>query len=101
MSSANVNSQIAMVICSYRPDLERCARLCSSLDAYVSSEVSQTIIVPDRDRQYFAQLESGNRTVVSTEDVLPARFIHLPLLKKWWLDNALWPVRGWMMQQGT
>jgi len=63
--------------------------------------VSQFIIVPDRDRKIFAQLESKNRTVISTQEVLPARFIHLPLLKKWWLDNAMWPIRGWMMQQVT
>ena len=79
MSPENVNSQIAMVICSYRPDFERCARLCASLDALISPEVSQTIIVPHRDRAHFAQLESGNRTVVSTDEVLPARYIHLPL----------------------
>jgi len=71
------------------------------MDAYISPEVSQFIIVPDRDRQTFAQLESKNRTIISTEEVLPARFIHLPLLRKWWLDNAMWPLRGWMMQQVT
>jgi len=101
MSAVDLNGQVAMVICSYRPDYERCVRLCASLDESVSPEVSQTIIVPDRDSKQFAQLASASRKVVSTEDILPARFIHLPLLKKWWLDNALWPVRGWMMQQVT
>ena len=101
MPAVDVNQQISMVICSYRPDFERCARLCASLDAFISPEISQTIIVPARDRKHFSQLESGSRKVVSTEDVLPARFIHLPFLRKWWLDNAMWPVRGWMMQQIT
>jgi Family of unknown function (DUF6492) len=101
MSLVEVNEQIALVTCSYRPDFERCARLCASMDAFISPEASQFIVVPDRDRKIFAQLASKNRTIISTEDVLPTRFIHLPLLKKWWLDNAMWPIRGWMMQQVT
>ena len=101
MNSENVNEKLALVICSYRPDFERCARLCASMDAFISSEVSQFIVVPDRDRKMFAQLESASRSIISTEDVLPARFIHLPLFKKWWLDNGMWPIRGWMMQQVT
>ncbi|MBT4520814.1 MAG: hypothetical protein HOC23_12485 [Halieaceae bacterium] len=101
LSSRDVSDQLALIICSYRPDFERCARLCASMDAFVGPEAIQFVVVPDRDRQIFAPLESGNRTIVSVQDVLPARFVHLPLLKKWWLDNALWPTRGWMMQQVT
>jgi hypothetical protein len=101
MSSVDVNEQVALVTCSYRPDFERCARLCESMNAFISPEAAQFIIVPDRDRKIFAQLESKNRTIISTQEVLPTRFIHLPLFKKWWLDNAMWPIRGWMMQQMT
>jgi hypothetical protein len=101
LSPVNKSQQIAMVTCSYRPDFERCARLCASMDAFINSEVLQFIVVPDRDRKIFARLESRTRTILSTEDVLPARYIHLPLLKKWWLDGGFWPVRGWMMQQLT
>lgn len=101
MSSATINEQLALVICSYSPDFERCARLCASMDTFISSDIAQVIIVPDRDRRLFAQLETRSRLVVSTEDVLPARFIHLPVFKKWWLDSAFWPIRGWMMQQVT
>ena len=100
-SPVNVSEQLALVTCSYKPDLERCGRLCASLDKYLGSEISMCIIVPDRDKYIFAPLGSTNRTIISTEDVLPDRFIHLPLFKKWWLDNAGWPIRGWMMQQLT
>ena len=71
------------------------------MDSFVSAETSQIIIVPERDRRLFAPLAASNRIIVSTQEVMPARFTHLPLLRKWWLDHGLWPVRGWMMQQVT
>jgi len=95
------NESLALVTCSYRPDFERCARLCRSLDTFVGAETAHILIVPDRDRSMFAPLETSSRMVISTQDVLPARFTHLPFLNKWWLDNGMWPVRGWMMQQLT
>jgi len=101
LNPVDESERLALVTCSYRPDFERCARLCASMDTFISPETAQFIIVPDRDKKLFAQLGSRNRTIVSTQEILPARFIHLPLLKKWWLDNAMWPVRGWMMQQVT
>lgn len=100
-ATANSNQQIALVTCSYRPDFERCARLCASMDRHIDAACEQFLVVPERDRQLFAQLATSRRTVVSTQDILPASFTHLPLLKKWWLDPALWPIRGWMMQQLT
>lgn len=101
MNIVNLNENTAMVTCSYRPDFERCSRLCASMDEFISPEVQQVIIVPSRDRKLFSQLESGTRSIVSTEDALPARYFQLPYFKKWWLDQGLWPIRGWMMQQVT
>ncbi|MEH6912063.1 MAG: DUF6492 family protein [Oceanicoccus sp.] len=101
MNSVNIDERIALVTCSHRPDFERCVRLCKSMDEFMTADISQFIIVPDRDRKLFAPLESKNRSIVSTEDILPVKFIQLPLLKKWWLDNGMWPIRGWMMQQIT
>ncbi|MEH6585725.1 MAG: DUF6492 family protein [Halioglobus sp.] len=101
MNFTNVNEKTAMITCSYRPDFERCLRLCASMDEFISHEVKQIIIVPSRDRKLFAQLESRTRSIVSTEDALPARYFQLPYFKKWWLDQSMWPIRGWMMQQVT
>ena len=101
MNQGTMSEGLALVTCSYRPDFERCASLCASVDAFIGPQAHHVIIVPERDRRLFAPLATGHRTVVSTQEVLPARFTHLPLLKKWWLDNGLWPVRGWMMQQVT
>ncbi len=101
MKPTELLEQLALVTCSYQPDFERCARLCASMDAFECQHSPHFIIVPERDRPLFSQLESRHRTVLSTEDVLPAGFSQLPLLRKWWLDNGLWPIRGWMMQQLT
>lgn len=101
MSTISENDQLALITCSYRPDFERCERLCASMNTFIDSEVAHFIIVPDRDRALFAKLDSKSCTIISSEEVLPARFIQLPLFKKWWLDNGMWPVRGWMMQQIT
>jgi hypothetical protein len=100
-SSSKTNNQLALMICSYGPDFDRCSRLCSSIDAFVGKHVRQFLVVPNRDRKLFSPLRSESREVVSAQDVLPARFFHLPLFKKWWLDHTLWPVRGWIMQQLT
>jgi hypothetical protein len=71
------------------------------MDASLGAPFSHTIIVPERDRHLFAPLQTGNRNVVAVQDILPARFSQLPLLRKWWVDEGLWPVRGWMVQQLT
>ncbi len=92
---------MSLVTCSYRPDLSRCARLCATVDQYVESEHHHYLVVPARDRGLFRSLESTRRSVVSVQDILPASYHQLPWVKKWWLDNGLWPVRGWMMQQLT
>ena len=69
MSSMNENDHLALITCSYRPDFERCARLCASMNTYISPEVAQFIIVPDRDRTLFAQLESKSCTIISSEAI--------------------------------
>jgi hypothetical protein len=92
---------MALVTCSYRPDFSRCAMLCASVDQYVGSEHHHYLVVPDRDLPLFSALASPRRSVVAVQDILPASYYQLPGLKKWWLDNGLWPVRGWMMQQLT
>jgi hypothetical protein len=94
-------SEIALITCSYHADYERCIGLCESMDACLGATFSHTIVVPERDRRLFAHLQAGNRRIVSVQDVLPGPFNHLPLLRKWWIDGGLWPVRGWVVQQLT
>lgn len=98
MDSVKSSEELVFITCSCSSDFGRCARLCASMDKFFSTDVRKFIIVPGRDRQRFSTLASADRTIISTEDVLPSRFIYLPLLNKWWFDNAMWPIRGWIMQ---
>jgi hypothetical protein len=94
-------SAIALITCSYGPDLHRCRRLCRSIDRWVSTEIEHVVIVPARDLEEFKVLESARRSVVTVEDTVPGSFYQLPMSERWWLDSAGWPVRGWIMQQIT
>ena len=93
-SNKQQENPMALVTCSYRPDFARCERLCASVDSYVGSEHHHYIVVPHRDLPLFRQLQSHRRSVVAVQDILPASYLQLPGLKKWWLDSGLWPVRG-------
>jgi hypothetical protein len=93
------NERLEIITCSYRPDLQRCRRLCNSIDRYVPRDIRHTVIVPPRDYAHFAPLQDARRTVLTTSDVLPARFNQLPGSDKLWVDRMGWPVRGWVMQQ--
>lgn len=99
-SLTNLN-QLAIITCSYRPDFERCQRLCTSIDKWVQPEIEHILIVPKRDLSLFKVLSSDRRKIVSVESVVPSRYIQLPFTNKWWLDGRGWPVRGWIMQQIT
>jgi Family of unknown function (DUF6492) len=96
---AGNNERLEIITCSYRPDLERCRRLCESVDRFVPRDVFHTLIVPRRDLPLFAGLENGRRRVLAVQDVVPGSVCQLPLSEKIWMDSAGWPIRGWVMQQ--
>jgi hypothetical protein len=93
------NERLEIITCSYGPDLERCKRLCASVDSYVPGDVGHILIVPPRDLKRFAPLQTGRRRVLTTADVLPAQFRQVPGSEKLWVDRRGWPIRGWVMQQ--
>ncbi len=93
------NERLEIITCSYRPDIERCRRLCESIDQFVPADIRHTVIVPPRDYREFAPLQNHRRTVLTTRDVLPATFRQLPGSDKLWLDRTCWPIRGWVLQQ--
>ena len=101
MPCSTPGPQPALMTCSYRPDLARCARLCRSVDRHVSESIPHLLIVPGRDLAHFRHLAGGRRSLLAVEDVVPGHFRQLPGLRKWWLDDGAWPVRGWVMQQVT
>ena len=95
----DVTEQMEIITCSYRPDLERCRRLCASIDRFVPRSVFHTVIVPQRDLALFSGLASGRRRVLAVQDVVPGSYRQLPVSEKLWMDSRGWPVRGWVMQQ--
>ncbi len=58
------NERVEIITCSYRPDLERCRRLCESVERFVSRDVFHTLIVPQRDLALFAPFANGRRRTV-------------------------------------
>lgn len=95
------NDQLAIVTCSFGPDVQRCRRLCASVDRFVPSTIEHCLVVPRRDYPLFRDLHKGRRRVLITEEVVPGGFYRLPLAQKMWLGPQGRPVRGWIMQQLT
>ncbi len=89
-----------LITVSHAPDVERCHRLCESIDRFDRTQsIQHTLICPHRDLPLFADLGKRNRRVISYQDILPRGYRQIPLSSRWWLDPGGFPVRGWMMQQ--
>ena len=101
MHNATPLEQTAIVTCSDAPDLERCTRLCRSVDLHVSHSIRHILIVPARDLPKFAQLRGDRREVLAVEAVVSDRFRQVPGLQNLWLDSAGWPLSGRVMRQIT
>lgn len=93
------SEELEILTCSYGPDLERCSRLCMSVDRHVPGDIGHVLVVPRRDYRKFAVLRNARRRVFAAEDILPRRFFQLPLSDRLWVDSRGWPVRGWILQQ--
>lgn len=101
MNSDSQSNQLALITCSYGPDLDRCERLCKSVDRFVEPTYEHILIVPKRDLPRFEILSNERRRVISVESLVPDHFIQLPFSNKWWLGAWGFPTRGWVMQQIT
>lgn len=101
MSSNFLSDQLALITCSYGPDLDRCKRLCESVDRFIDPTYEHVLIVPKRDLKKFSILSNERRKVISVESVVPEHFVQLPFSNKWWLGAWGFPTRGWVMQQIT
>ncbi len=93
MSQQDTES-MEIVTCSYRPDVDRCRRLCLSIDRHVPDGIGHVLILPARDLALFRPRAGGRRTVIAAEEVLPQRLVQLPWGEKFWVDSRGWPVRG-------
>ena len=96
-----MTSSLTLVTCSYRPDFERCRRLCETAKRYVPGEIQHLLIVPRRDAKIFDALVDHRTRVVTVESIVPRGFWRPPGSSKWWFTSFGLPVRGWIMQQIT
>ncbi len=96
-----MTEKLHIITCSYSPDIERCRRLCKTVDRFVPAHIQHTLVVPKRDFEAFADLISDRRRVLCTESIVPGHFRQLPFTTRWWIDGQGWPVRGWILQQLT
>ncbi len=62
---------VGLVTPTYRPDLERCALLCESVDRHVTSFARHYLIVADDDVRLFAKFNSERRLVLPVSEFLP------------------------------
>ena len=104
MDTVQNQSSWAFVTPSYAGDLERCALLCRSMDAFLTGPWHHYIIVDKPHFNAFKSFAGSRRTVLHTEDVAPGgmrllfnmRFIGGRSL--WWSrDTGL--SLGWHLQQ--
>ena len=94
----------AFVTPSYSGDLQRCNLLCRSMDAFLTGNWHHYVVV---DRPHFAlfkHLQSPRRSVLLTDDVMPAKMrllFHLPFVggrSLWWSRHTGLSL-GWHVQQ--
>ncbi|QRM53202.1 DUF6492 family protein [Sinorhizobium sp. BG8] len=86
---------LSVVTPSYRPDIELCRDLHSSLKAFAPPHTNHCVIVPKSDRAIFA----GIGDVHKVDEFLPASFRSVP--GNLWINlrRPIPPVRGWIVQQ--
>ena len=94
----------AFVTPSYSGDLQRCNLLCRSMDAFLTGNWHHYVVV---DRPHFAlfkHLQSPRRSVLLTDDVMPAKMrllFHIPFVggrSLWWSPQTGFSL-GWLVQQ--
>lgn len=83
---------------TYLPDLARCELLVESLD-HTASGVPHYLIVDRCERSSFIHLQSGNRRLIDSEEILGNWIFRLPGRSSIWLSLKTPPVRGWVVQQ--
>jgi hypothetical protein len=93
-------SDIAIVTPSFARDFELCRALNDSVMQFVPAPAKHYIFVDRCDLALFRRLEGSRTVVAAIEDILPRGLFKVPFSKKWWIStSALYPAKGWMVQQ--
>lgn len=100
MTGDRCSPTLAILTPSYRPDLELCRDLNSSVLRFTPLDVQHYIIVPATDRSLFATLAGERTHIQDVQDYLPRSMVKLPGLNAWLnLRRPSPPIRGWIAQQ--
>ncbi|MGH9293482.1 MAG: DUF6492 family protein [Acidimicrobiales bacterium] len=88
---------VAVVTPTHGPD----RMLCKQLNASVLEFTPWThyIVVDRRDLRLFVDLAGTRTKVITTEQILPAEFVHLAFTRRWLSPWTLRPINGWIIQQ--
>jgi hypothetical protein len=93
-------NSLAVLTPSYAPDFELCRLLNHSVLDCTAPEVEHHLVVPRRDRELFAQLETSRTRVWTVDDFLPGGMVPIPKANAWInVRRPYPPIRGWVMQQ--
>lgn len=92
--------RLAVLTPSYAPDVELFTILHESVMLHTQPGTLHHVVVPDRDHDMFAELNSGRLIVHRASTLIPRRFLAVPRANTWINARCPWPpVRGWVMQQ--
>lgn len=89
----------ALVTATYWRDAERFALLCDSVDRWVPATVPHYVFVARADLELFRRYDTGRRSVVVVEELLPRWLVRLPWRSPFWLSLRTGPVKNWIIQQ--
>ena len=94
----------AFVTPSYKGDLQRCILLCHSIDAFVTGNWHHYVVVDRPHYSLFKHLQGPRRSVLLTDDVMPAKMrllFHLPFVgsRSLWWSRETGLSLGWHIQQ--
>ncbi|MEP6828430.1 MAG: DUF6492 family protein [Aestuariivirga sp.] len=94
----------AFVTPSYSGDLQRCNLLCRSMDAFLAGNWHHYVVVDRPHYSFFKHLAGPKRSILLTDDVMPANMrllFHIPFVggrSLWWSRQTGFSL-GWLMQQ--
>ena len=94
----------AFVTPSYSGDLQRCKLLCRSMDAFLTGNWHHYVVVDRPHFGLFKHLQGPRRTVLLTDDIMPAKMrllFHLPFVggRSLWWSRQTGLSLGWQVQQ--
>lgn len=100
MTSQTTGTTLSVITPSYRPDMELCRDLQSSVERFTEADVEHFIIVPVSDKALFESMAGPRTHIQDVGKYLPRSLVKIPTMNMWGnLRYPFPPVRGWVAQQ--